>query len=660
MSKKRMKGFGLIEILVTLGVLTVGILGVTTLHSVITQQSIQNKTKTEALLIAESRIEVMRNFTGAVSSEDAFDTFYADTNGYGNSTSITGVSAVYTRSESITTDGNLKDVVVQVAWTDPDGEAQTVSLSTQLSYLAPRSAGDSALESAEQLVDAPTGRARLGEGTLPDDAVTTSNGDGTSLYNDGGTELMLVSDDQIVLTLAQACQTSDGTCIDFVKIRGRIYIDTASQNQLDPGDVQVLASDAAFCARHFTSNGTTIVVTNDTTTALSTATGSYEYFDYTCYIGGGWHGNIGILLAGGNTSQDKICVGDPVTTITGDMPVIAARRVYRGMLYKYDDAGMDFLEDDGGTTRVETVTGNTSLPRYYSQGIADEAELPDPSDSSQHSHDFVVGKMSASLTDGSNCETQGIMTRTDATVNGVTGGLFANLPGDFICLNDGYMDHYDVDTYGNRAACPYDPSDPPSDRHLISGVLRLTTTESSANAALAAAMYTQTSDGSGNCRITSASTWNTSYYQSGYECDVYDWGNGWNGFVLAKYDRSSISCTTSQFNYSALTGDDSSGNDFNSCATGTYAVFSGTVSASGSRNLSTAAMSNGGACTVATNGLSYQCISALLPPGVTWTGSLAFGITSGFMCGGTTYSYSNQSGGNYTRNLVIATNSLGC
>ena len=52
MSKKRMKGFGLIEILVTLGVLTVGILGVTTLHSVITQQSIQNKTKTEALLIA--------------------------------------------------------------------------------------------------------------------------------------------------------------------------------------------------------------------------------------------------------------------------------------------------------------------------------------------------------------------------------------------------------------------------------------------------------------------------------------------------------------------------------------------------------------------------------------------------------------------------------
>jgi len=49
-----------------------------------------------------------------------------------------------------------------------------------------------------------------------------------------------------------------------------------------------------------------------------------------------------------------------------------------------------------------------------------------------------------------------------------------------------------------------------------------------------------------------------------------------------------------------------------------------------------------------------------LPPGVTWTGSLTFGITSGFMCGGTTYSYSNQSGGNYTRNLVIATNSLGC
>ena len=75
MSKKRMKGFGLIEILVTLGVLTVGILGVTTLHSVITQQSIQNKTKTQALLFAESLIDVIRTFSGAVSSEDAFDTF---------------------------------------------------------------------------------------------------------------------------------------------------------------------------------------------------------------------------------------------------------------------------------------------------------------------------------------------------------------------------------------------------------------------------------------------------------------------------------------------------------------------------------------------------------------------------------------------------------
>ena len=51
MLRKLAKGFGVIEILVTLGVLTVGILGVTKLHSVITQQSLENKARNEPLVM---------------------------------------------------------------------------------------------------------------------------------------------------------------------------------------------------------------------------------------------------------------------------------------------------------------------------------------------------------------------------------------------------------------------------------------------------------------------------------------------------------------------------------------------------------------------------------------------------------------------------------
>jgi Tfp pilus assembly protein PilV len=672
MLSKKMQGFSIIEILVTLGVLTVGILGVATLNSVVTQQSFENKASTEALQIAESRIEEMRNYTGSITSETAFNTRYANITD-GNSVSVTGTSTFFTRTETIVTSGNIKAIAVKVAWTDGDGEAQSVSVNTQLSYLAPRSVGDSALSSAEPLVDAPTGRARLGDGTVPasaTDSQLTNNNDGTTLYNDGGADLKLTVGSQIVLTLTDACQLSGGgtlSCTGFVKIKGKIYIDTATQTQLDPGEVFVVASDAAYCTRYYTVSGAATAITNSTVTANATATGNYKYFDYTCYLGGGWHGNIGVLLAGGNTEQDKFCMGDPTSSLTSEDPIIAARRVYRGMLHKFKTVsagGMYYYNDAGQQLQIEHTSTSSSTPRFYSQGIADATVLPVP-ESAQKTHDFVIGKLNANLTAGTNCGgpttslNPSIMTRTDATISGVSGKLFDDMPVDFICLNT-YLDSYDDGEYGHDSSCPYNPSDPPSTRHLISGVLQLTTTQTSANAALATAMKTITSDGSNNCRITTTAAWNTSYYQSAYECDVYDWGAGWNGYLQVQFDASSVSCTTSRINYSVVTADDSTGNDFISCSTGSYAVYSGNVTQTGSRKLTGATMSNGGTCTVPTAGVSYQCLSPLLNSGATWSGSLTFTISSGVMCGGTSYAYSVQTGGSYTKNLKIAPNTSGC
>jgi prepilin-type N-terminal cleavage/methylation domain-containing protein len=48
---RKNSGFGLIEIMVTLGVLSVGILGVTSLHGVIARQSSDNKSRSEALSV---------------------------------------------------------------------------------------------------------------------------------------------------------------------------------------------------------------------------------------------------------------------------------------------------------------------------------------------------------------------------------------------------------------------------------------------------------------------------------------------------------------------------------------------------------------------------------------------------------------------------------
>lgn len=657
-SNKRHWGFGLIEILVTLGVLSIGIVGVTVLHSTVTKQSAENKSRAEALAIAQSRIEDMRNYTGAVNSLAEFNSRFANTADFANSTTVTGTNATYTRAERIAASGNMKTVTVRVTWTDAEGDSQNVTLDTRLSYVPPRSIGDTALEAATSIVDAPTGRARLGEGTLPADAATTSNGDGTSLYDNGGTDLMLVADDQIVLTLAEACQTESDFCIDFVKIKGRVWIDQTTKSSLKPGNVYVIASDAAYCARHFTKNGTTSPVTRNTTSTVLTPNGNYQWFDYTCYIGGGWHGNIGILLAGGLGNADKICVGDPVTTDAWAVPEIASRRVYRGMLYKHD------ASTASGKEEISTSSG--PMVRYYSQGIADSTVLPVP-DSDQKPHDFVIGSFQQNLTDGSNCKSQGIMVRADATVDGVSGKLFAGIPSDFVCLNAGYLDSYDSEVYGHTSTCPYDPSDPPSTSHELTGTILFDADYTAANSVIAATMATHTSDGPGNCEaVTSpAVTHDGNYYRYQYKCTVYDWGNGWNGYIQADYDASEMECTPNVLNLSNIRGD-AANHDFTNCNAGKFAVFRGDVTTTNTNNrkLASVSMGTAGNCTVATNGLSYQCISTEYTD-TTMSFTLTFTATGGTLCKpspphGGVYTYTNQPPGNYTLNIKIANNANGC
>ena len=108
----------------------------------------------------------------------------------------------------------------------------------------------------------------------------------------------------------------------------------------------------------------------------------------------------------------------------------------------------------------------------------------------------------------------------------------------------------------------------------------------------------------------------------------------------------------------------STGNNFTNCTTGSYAVISGTVTASGSRKLSTASMGSDGNCTVATNGLSYQCRSTVYT-GPTKTFTITFTPSSGVMCKTVAphsgvYTFTNQASGAITQNLKIANNTNGC
>jgi Tfp pilus assembly protein PilV len=636
--RNNVRGFSVIEILLAVAVLGFGLLAVAKLHTTMVSNSVDNKARHEALAIANSRLDELRNYSGAVTNRDEFEVAYAATAGYVNNTGVAGNIAQYQRTERITLGGTVRTLVVQVDWTDETGNAQFVELNSNLSWQNPRSSSDFLTKLNDPLVDSATGRARLGDGLLEDDAPTTSNDDGTEIYDAGNGDLGLVSGDQIVLTLEDACV--NGSCIDFVKIDGRIYIDRATQNSLSPGDIFVQASDAAFCQRYFIDgNGDVIEVTDTTTSVLSTANGDYDYFEYRCYVGGGWHGNIGILLAGGVAQNDKVCLGDPVSTNSWEDPEISIRRSYRGMLYKIVGGSTETFVDSEGVTRT----------RYYSQGVADAVVIPA---AGEPTHDFVISSMSTSLTTGDNCISQGVMVRPDSTVSGVPGAAFAGMPTDFVCFNsEDILDTYDPTYFGADDFCPYDPTDPPVTAYTISGIAEVV----ASNSDYLNTITINTSDGENNCTLGMFNQAGATY-SANYNCTIFDWGTGWQGYTEVSGQIDKVACNPSRNSYTGIST--SLTDQLHNCTVGDIVIVQGTIDAPNNLGLDSVTISGGGACSIAGDGASYICQSNTFSS-ATWTGSVNFN-TSGTLCPVSGLDeatgvapYTNLDPGFYDLNLVI-------
>ena len=622
----KQRGMGLLEVLIAVVVTAIGLFAVVNLQTNLMENSSDSKLKAEAMAIAEARLEELRNYTNDVNDKNEFDTAFADTAGaWINSTNITGNNAAFTRSDSIDGSGDAKNITVRVAWTDRNNQAQSIELDTSLSWQDPKSAADLSLDTKDPQVPSPTGRARLGEGKLPTGVPTISNADGTVLYNDGSGDLKLALGDQIVLTLEDACQ-SNGTCLDFVTINGRIYIDTASTN-VTPNEVLVAATDAAFCQRYFIDDSANVVtVTSTTTSAMMTTNGDYEYFDYRCYLGGGWHGNVGIIMQGGISQSDKICLGDPNSAYTAEQPVITARRVYRGMLYKIDGSTTSGKQEDADGDVV-----------YYTVGIADGTELPDSS-TSDPTHDFVISSMAASDVEGTNCTSQGIMVRTDSYVGGVAGALFSGQPADFYCLNPNKVDIYDSGTYGIENSCPFDPSDPPLVGHILSGTFEISSSTSLTLDQIEE-IAVNTSDGPGNCSRKDFAL-DGAVYSAAYTCNVYDWGSGWDGSVDTSSSLTSLFClddgsdglADQQINFSNVTSDVSSQNF--ACETGNNTTISGEVTTYNFRRVLSGVSISApdGSCSIDTDGLGYSCTTGLYTDS-DWSGTITFTTSGGLVCG---------------------------
>jgi Tfp pilus assembly protein PilV len=514
---KREHGFTLTEALVSFGITATGLLAVASFQGDLFSESAYNKARTEALALAQQKIEEFRHFTHADQDN------YLDDNGDGvmdadgtyTENPVTGQNAVFTRSWVLNTTGQSALIDVTVAWTDSSNEAQSVVLEASIPYISPRSAADQLTEFEAPLIDPPTGRAMVGEGELSDyfptaeltpSPITPRGDDGLAIYRAEDNLLLVDSQNKVLLTLLDACNSDTQQCTDFVRISGTVYMDTANTRQALV-DTYLIASNAAHCIRYVT-EGTLA-------SPPTTRSGDYEYYHYTCYIGGGWHGNIGFVTAPGAIQQtDKVCQGDPTSGNPWEQPVIALRRAYRGM-----------LSEIGGPLGV-----------YESHGIRDAVTLT--------GQDFVFTSLAASAVEGSHCwDLDAPMTRRDSN----SGNLFANVPTDFVCLNEDLdnvsgweLDGFNESLYTADTSCPFDPTDPPIDAVTISGMVAVTTTDSN----VLSNIQIISSDGPGNCVWLSEFTATEAGTDSvaRYACRGFDWGSGWTGFIELLPNSNNLYC----------------------------------------------------------------------------------------------------------------------
>lgn len=528
--KRYQAGFSLTEALIAFVVVTGGLLAVASFQAGLFSNSAYNKARTEALSLAQEKIEEFKHYT--YSDEDNYIDDNADgvmdVDGNYQEAPVTGNNAEFTRSWNLSTNADGKRINVRVSWVDASNEVQSVELASSLTFLSPRSGADQLVELAEPLVSSPTGRAELGDGTLdqysPDDLtlVGSPGADGLSTYQHQDDLFLVDSDEKVLLRLRDACSSTTGICTEFVKITGTVFLDLTNlsgKSQIQATDIFLVASDAAHCQRWSDSGSLA--------TPSRTANGDYEYFNYACYFGGGWFGNIGFLTAPGLTLSDKVCQGDPTSVEKWEQPVIALRRTYRGML-KYTTA-------DGQV-------------QYFSHGIKDATQMT--------GQDFVFTNLPADRTLGSECTgSDAPMTRNDSA----GGKLFEGTPVDFVCLNNDdddnqlpdYLDAYDTNRFTADVGCPYNPSDPPVLSHTVSGRIDIVT----AGTLDLSAFKVVTSDGPNNCSFISPISATPTGYAAMYACTVWDWGNGWTGGVQVRPNTTEVYCPTDTATFSSINSD---------------------------------------------------------------------------------------------------------
>ena len=338
-SLPRRRGFALMEAMIAIVVVGIGLFGIARLNSVMLAGTAIGKTRAEATQLAEGKLEEIRAQQPPAAKPVSST----------SPETLTGVNATFTRSWTIASAGltglDLDRVTVCVSWGDTCGGTgeRKVEINSLLAWTnlgTSGSVGSGQGGAGGGMPETPPGKGREGgdaegegnnynAGSPPAGSVSNAN-DGTSDYvrDDGKRELIETATGRVLLTI------DDGSA--FSTISGKVFItwgsaiDRKDEDQIDMAvinaNVRVLGSGGSVCRQYIPGDGNTLP------RYPASGTTQYSYFHYTCYVGGGWWGNIAVVRFDGG---DRVCLGDPLipqseTSAVSRRPFLNPLRNYRG------------------------------------------------------------------------------------------------------------------------------------------------------------------------------------------------------------------------------------------------------------------------------------------------------------------------------------------
>lgn len=369
----RRNGFVLIEALVALLLISVGLLAVSKLQVLSVAGAGEAKSYSAAMALSQRKLEELRN----VLQRSQFG--IAD-----GTQAVAGDNAAYTLAWTILPNPVLAtteqiEVRLRTTWTDRYGQPKTLDLNSIVAWDDPGARVNAPAAGGLPQLISPTGDAVRGKLEVRGASAGTANNDGTGsggatgssrTYDNNGVTELLDSAGKLLLYLPAKPGQSQGQ--QFATISGRIYFDlNAGNNKIPNSDnVRVRLSSEGICIYD---NSTSALIG-----PITAGANQFKYFKYTCYMGNGWYGNVGVVVDGsvnGAAGDPAVCVGDPSfnagasnNTLISAHPDLANTRSYRGFkgtAGAYFSTGMEANSKYGRTTGVTGPMAGKPRPSEY-------------------------------------------------------------------------------------------------------------------------------------------------------------------------------------------------------------------------------------------------------------------------------------------------------